>query len=484
MTHEALLQRVRDTIHQHQMLAPGDTVVVGVSGGRDSTGLFHLLAQMREDLRLTIHAAYFDHGLRPDAAEDAVWVAALSHTLGCPFHSGAGDARAYAKRMHVSVEDACRRLRYEFFLSLARTVGAQSVATGHTRDDQAETVLMRFIRGGGPTGLAGIPPVRTQEEVRVIRPLIGISRAEVAEYLTHRGISWRNDPTNQDLSILRNHIRLVTLPILEGYNPDVSLTLARLADLLREEAEALDTLAGPRIAETLAGGPGVVRIALEPFVRLPVALQRRAVREAVRRARGTIASVAFVHIEGARRLALEGRTGAVLELPGGVRVARLAGALEVAAGPAGPPEQAGVPEYRLPVPGSVVAAEYGVQVVASEVRADAPDVRERVHHPSAEEIVVDPERAGRELILRGPRPGDRFAPFGMGGRSKKVSDYLRDAGVPAYRRRWVPVLTTGNGEVLWIVGMRAAEPAEITAAAPAAAGAAQAVKVEARKLRA
>jgi tRNA(Ile)-lysidine synthase len=484
MTREALIQRVRDTIHLHQMLAPGDTVVVGASGGRDSTALFHILTQMREDLRLTIHAAYFDHGLRPDAAEDAALVAALSRTLGYPFHNGAGDARAYAQRMRLSVEDACRRLRYEYLLSVAHTVGAQALATGHTRDDQAETVLMRVIRGGGPTGLAGIPPVRVQGEVRVIRPLIGVSRAETAEYLTHRGISWRDDPTNTDLSILRNHIRWVTLPFLEGYNPDVRPTLARLADLLRDEGEALDALAGPLIAETLAGGPGVVRIALERFARLPVAVQRRALREAVRRARGTIASVAFVHIEGARRLALDGRTGAVLELPGGVRVVRQAEALEVAAGAATPPGEATAGEYRLPVPGSVVAAEYGVQVVASEVSADAPDIRERAGHPSPGEIVVDRQRAGSGLILRGPRPGDRFAPFGMGGRRKKISDFLRDAGVPAYRRRWVPVLTTENGEVLWIVGMRAAEPVERTAAAPAAVSGTQAVKVEARKLRA
>ena len=484
MTREALIQRVRDTINQHQMLAPGDTVVVGASGGRDSTALFHILTQIRENLRLTIHTAYFDHGLRPDAPEDAAWVAAVSRTLGYPFHNGAGDARAYAKKMRLSVEDACRRLRYEYLLSVAHTEGAQALATGHTRDDQAETVLMRLIRGVGPTGLSGIPPVRVQEEVRVIRPLIGVSRVETAEYLTHRGISWRDDPTNKDLSILRNHIRLVTLPILEGYNPDVRPTLARLADLLREEGEALDALAGPRIAETLAGGPGVVRIALEPFGRLPVALQRRALREAVRRARGTIASLAFVHIEGARRLALDGRTGAVLELPGGVRVARLAETLEVAAGAAAPPEKAEAREYRLPVPGSVVAAEYGVQVVVSEVPADAAGVRERSGHPSPGEIVVDRERAGSGLILRGPRPGDRFAPFGMGGQTKKVSDFLRDAGVPAYRRRWVPVLTTEKGEVLWIVGMRAAEPAERTAAISAAVSGTQVLKVEARKLRA
>lgn len=477
MSREVLLHRVRDTIHRHQMLVPGDTVIVGVSGGRDSTALVHVLAQMREELRLTIHVAHFNHQLRPDAAADAAWVAALSRTLGSPFHEGAGEARTTAQRLHLSVEDAARRLRYDFLLSVARAERAQAVATGHTRDDQAETVLMRLIRGGGLKGIAGIPPVRVAESARVIRPLIEISRRELEEYLTHRGISWRDDPTNQDLSILRNHIRLVTVPVLEGYNPDVRVTLARFADLLREEAEALDGLAAPQIAGVLAGGAEGVRIALEPFRHLPVALQRRALREAVRRVLGTVGSVAFVHIEGARRMALDGRTGAVLELPGGVRATRLAGELEFVVGEAAPPGGA-PPEYRLTVPGSVIAAEYGVHIVASEVRADAPHVRERADHPSPAEIVMDRGRAGSALIVRGPRPGDKFAPLGMGGRRKKVSDYLSEAGVPRYRRRWVPVLTTEDGEVLWIVGMRAAEPARIGDEAT------QAVKVEARKLRA
>lgn len=476
MTREALVERGLETIHRYRMVAAGDTVVVAASGGRDSTALAHVLVQMREDLRLTIHVAHFNHHLRPDAANDAAWVAAMSRALGCPFHEGAGETRPYAQRWHLSLEDAARRLRFEFLASVAEKVRAQAVATGHTRDDQAETVVMRLIRGSGLRGLAGIPPVRMQGAVRVIRPLIEISRAEIAEYLARRGVSWRDDPTNQDLTILRNRIRMVTLPALEGYNPNVRPTLARLADLLREEAEALDELAAPRISEVVAGGPGAARIALEPFARLPVALQRRALREAVRRVAGTFGAVAFVHIEGARRMALNGQAGAILEWPGGIRVVRLSGVLEVAAGEASPPGAA-VPEYRLGVPGSVIAAEFGVQIVASEVDTGAPDIRERASRPSQAEIVVDRVSAGRALILRGPRPGDRFAPFGMGGRTKAVADYLSEAKVPRYRRRWVPVLTTEGGEVLWIVGMRAAELARVGVAAT------RAVKVEARKLR-
>ncbi len=476
MAGESLVQHVRETIHRYRMLAGGDTVVIGVSGGPDSTALLHVLAELREALQLSLRVAHFDHRLRPGAAEDAACVAAMSRALGFPYHEGAGETREYAERLHFSVEDAARRLRYDFLASVARAVGAQAVATGHTLDDQAETVVMRLLRGSGLRGLAGIPPVRMLGSVRLVRPLLEVPRADIEAYLRARGLSWREDLTNRDPAILRNHIRMVVLPAVEGHNPNVRQTVARLAGLLRDEAAALDELAAPLIAAVLSGEPDAVRIAREPFGRLPVALQRRALREAVRRVRGNVDTIAFVHIEEARRLVLEGQVGAVVELPGGIRVARLSGGVEVTTQPG---EAAGGPlEYRLDVPGRVVAPEFGVYLVAEVANASPQGVRPRVNRAGAEEIMIDGARAGRVLILRGPRPGDRFAPSGMGGRTKKLSDYLSDEKVLRYRRRFVPVLTTAEGEVLWIVGMRAAESARVGAEAT------RMVRIVARRLRA
>ncbi len=472
MAGEMLLERVRDTIERHRMLAGGETVVAGVSGGADSTALLHLLAELRVPLRLTLHVAHFNHHLRPGAEEDAAFVAEMTRGLGVSYHEGAGETRAHAERLRLSIEDAARRLRYAFFTSVARDVAAQVVATGHTRDDQAETVLMRLLRGSGLRGLAGIPPVRRLDDLRLIRPLLEVPRAEVEAYLRTRGLAWREDPTNHDATILRNRIRTVVLPALEGYNPDVRGTLARLAGLLRDEADALDALAAPRIADVLTGGPDAVHIARSPFVRLPAALQRRALREAVRRVRGNIDSVGFVHVEGARRLILEGQAGAVVELPGGIRVRRLSETAEVTAeAPAVEP-----PEYRLDVPGMVIALEFGIALSAAEI--DAPEDAARFYRPGAEEIMVEAGRVGRTLFLRSPRPEDRFAPYGMRGRTKKLSDYLSEAKVPRHRRRFVPVLTTAGGDILWIVGMRAAESARI------GADARRVVRIVARKLRA
>ncbi|HLW60108.1 MAG TPA: tRNA lysidine(34) synthetase TilS [bacterium] len=466
-----IVERVRETLRRYRMLNGGETVIVAASGGPDSTALVYLLAELRDDLLLTIHLAHLNHGLRPDAVEDAAFVAAMSRALRLGCHAASADPRALADREGLSLEDAGRRLRYEFFARVARETGAAALATGHTSDDQAETVLMRMLRGTGPEGLGGIPPVRTAGGVRIIRPLIDTPRHDVEGYLRSRGIGWREDSTNQDPTILRNRIRRVLIPVLEGYNPDVRQALVRLAGLLRDEVGALESLAAPEIARALSGRRGAVIVAREPFRRLPVALQRRAIREAVRRVRGNLHAVGFVHLEGARRLVLEGRAGSRVVLPGGVRVARLPGGAEVAmddpvANPA---------EYRVPVPGRVVAIEFGLHLRATEVAGDGL-VEVRMGRPQSDEIVLDGAAIGSELILRGPRPGDRFAPAGMHGRTKTIADYLGEAKVPRHRRAFVPVLTTEGGEILWIIGMRASERAQVTEATT------RAVRVAARPL--
>lgn len=467
-----LVDRIRDTLRRHRMLAGVETVVVAASGGPDSTALAHGLATLGPELALTIHLAHLNHQLRADAAEDAAFVAALARALGLAHHQDSADPRALADREGLSLEDASRRLRYEFLTRVAHDAGAAVVATGHTLDDQAETVLMRLLRGSGLVGLTGIPPVRESGTVRIIRPLIDTTRGEVQAYLQSVGADWREDATNRDLTILRNRVRLVLLPMLEGYNPEVRQALARVAALLRDEAEAIDALAASPIAGVLSGGPPVVQVAVGPFARLPVALQRRALRGAVERARGNLRAIRFVHIEEARRLVLEGQVGSWLSLPGGVRITRLADSVEVSAvEPARPPGA-----YRLPVPGRVVALEFGVHLTAEAIPRDRPAADPETSRP--DEVVLDAMQVGGELILRGPQPGDRFAPVGMRGRTKLVAEYLSDEKVPRHRRPFVPVLATREGAILWIVGMRAAETARVTPAT------AKAVRVVARRLRA
>jgi tRNA(Ile)-lysidine synthase len=467
------VDRVREMIRRHSMLIGGETVVVAASGGPDSTALVHAMVALGRDMRWSLHIAHLNHGLRRDAAEDAAFVAAMSRALGLIHHAESADARSLA-REGFSLEDAARRLRYGFLTRVAKDVGASAIATGHTLDDQAETVLLRLLRGSGLDGLAGIPPVRQGDAVRIVRPLLETTRAEVLAYLREIDVGWREDPSNQDHDILRNRIRLVLLPALEGYNPDVRRTLARVAGLLRDEAEVLRSLAAPGIAETLSGDSGSVRVSRTPFVRLATALQRRALREAVQRVRGNLNGVRFVHIEGARQLVLEGEVGAWLPLPGGVRVTRVSGGAEVAV-----QTPTRVPSaYRLPVPGDVVALDFGVHVSAETLAADHLDANVARGEMPPNTVTMDADVITGDLVVRGPKSGDRFAPLGMAGRTKLVADYLRDEGVPRYRRALTPLLANDEDVIVWVVGMRASDVGQITAATK------RVVRVVARPLRA
>ncbi len=468
------LDRIRETIRRHGMLIGGETIVVAVSGGPDSTALLHAMTALGREMRWSLHVAHLDHGLRREAADDAAFVAAVSQALGLEHRAESVDARSLATRDGLSLEDAARRLRYEFLTRTAKDIGATAIATGHTLDDQAETVLLRLLRGSGLDGLAGIPPVRQSDGIRVVRPLLEVTRDEVMAYLNEIGAGWRDDSTNQNREILRNRIRLVLLPALEGYNRDVRRTLARVAGLLRDEADVLRSLAAPGIAEALSGDSGTVRVAQTSFARLPAALQRRALREAVRRVRGNLSGVRFVHIEEARQLVLEGEGGAWLPLPGGVRVTRVSGGAEVAVGvPARTPTL-----YRLPVPGDVVALDFGLHVSAETIVGDRVHAEVMRSDTPLNTVMLDADVIAGELVIRGPKPGDRFAPLGMGGRTKLVADYLRDEGVPRHRRALTPILTTADDLILWVVGMRASD------AGRAGGPTKRAVRIVARPLKA
>ncbi|HEU4797815.1 MAG TPA: tRNA lysidine(34) synthetase TilS, partial [bacterium] len=192
-----LLDQVLATIRGHHMLERGEGVVVAVSGGADSMALLHLLDALREDWELTLHAAHLNHGLRPDAEEDAEFVRAAARRLAIPVTIEAADVRAIAAREKRSIEDAGRRARYEFLGQVARDAGARRIATAHTRDDQVETVLMRVAGGGAWEMLAGIPPVRRLDGAEVVRPLREGSRQDILRYLAARDVVWREDPTNR-----------------------------------------------------------------------------------------------------------------------------------------------------------------------------------------------------------------------------------------------------------------------------------------------
>lgn len=283
MEEAAFLAAVERTIRAHAMLAPGDAVVVAVSGGPDSMALLDALVRLAPTWRLRLHAVHVDHGLRPDSGEDAAWVADRVRAMGLLPDVVRVDAAAHARAHRLSLEAAARQLRYRELERARRRVGAARIAVGHHRDDVAETVLLRLCTGAGSDGLAGIPPVRGA----IVRPLIERSRAEILAYLAARGLPWREDPSNRDLRFPRNRIRHELLPWLERHvNPRVRAALARTAALLRDEVEWLEAEAR-RSLEELARPPADgswLELDAAGLMALPAALQRRVLRLACWRA--------------------------------------------------------------------------------------------------------------------------------------------------------------------------------------------------------
>jgi len=238
-----LLQQIRQTIRRERLLPPGARVLVALSGGADSVALTHVLLELSEHGGFSVVAlAHFNHQLRPTANRDEEFCRSLASGLGLDFEVERADVAGYARSQRLSVEDAARRLRYAFLERTAGRRGADHVAVGHTLDDQAETVLLKLIRGAGPTGLGGISP----RKGLIVRPLLEVTKQDLTAYLSDRGIGWMEDETNGDLANPRNRLRQVGLPELERTYPGATRAIARAGDSVRTDAEWLD-----RTADTL-----------------------------------------------------------------------------------------------------------------------------------------------------------------------------------------------------------------------------------------
>jgi tRNA(Ile)-lysidine synthase len=317
-----LSEQVLEYVRRHGLLKPGDRVGVAVSGGADSVGLLRLLLELRGELGVVLSVAHFHHGIRgAEADADARLVAELAKTHGLELHSARGDAPAHARERHASLETAARNLRYQFFRELLERGAMDKMATGHTLDDQAETVLMKALRGAGTRGLAGIHPVLA---AGIVRPLLAIRRRGLETYLRALGQEWREDSSNQDRRHLRNRIRHELLPLLErDFNPEVARVLAETAEVARTEEEYWQREMERLLPEVYAADG--VSLKLEPLLAQPPAVQRRIVRAALERAG---AHFDFRHGEEILRLAQKSK-GAV-ELAGGWRVVREKAGLRIA----------------------------------------------------------------------------------------------------------------------------------------------------------
>ena len=308
----SLSQRVHHAIRRHRLCAPESRVLIGLSGGADSVALTFLLLELAGRGAFTLAGlAHLNHGLRSTAARDEAFCLALADRLGLPLAVEHADVRGFAARESLSVEDAARRLRYGFLARASERAGADRIAVGHTEDDQAETVLLKLMRGAGLTGLAGIHPRRDL----VVRPLLGVPRAELRGYLVSRGETWVEDETNAGLENPRNRVRHRVLPELDrALGAAAGPAIARAADLAREDGAWLDALARERfqrLARVVPGGG--LELAAAGLMEEPVPLRRRIVLQALRTA-APDREIGLDHVESA--LAVVEGTRRAADVPG------------------------------------------------------------------------------------------------------------------------------------------------------------------------
>jgi tRNA(Ile)-lysidine synthase len=308
-----LTARIRRTVDQHGLFGAGDRLIVAVSGGADSTAL----ALALPDVALAVGAevvalAHLNHQLREDAAEDEGFCADLAARLGLAFVADRVDVAAAARRARTSIEDAGRSVRYAFLNEAASRCGATGIAVAHTLDDQAETLVLRLLRGAGPAGLAGIFP----RAGAVVRPMLDVTRAEVESYLQDAGVTWREDATNRDVSIPRNRIRHQLMPWLrEHFGESVSSVIARQAAVFREDADRLDTEATETGRGLVLDSDGRTDVPLAWLLDQPPAVVRRILMSVLRR-RANGRFVGLLHVEAALGVARGPETRAAVDLPG------------------------------------------------------------------------------------------------------------------------------------------------------------------------
>ena len=437
---QLLRNKVLRFILEQGLFIQGETVVVACSGGADSTALLDILANL-QGFPLKLVAAHLNHMLRgeeSDGDERSVRVAARRY--GIHVEISRIDVAALGQQRRLSLEEAGREARYGFFREIAIKHSASAIALGHHRGDQAETILMRLVRGAGGGGLSGMRP-RSGE---IVRPLLQLSRDEIEAYLRQAGLIWREDGSNTDTRFMRNRIRLELLPLLETFNPEIIQILNQSAEALAADGEILAELASLAIKRVAESESAAVRFDLAKLCLEPVPLRKRLYRIAISSVKGDLKRISFIHLADTESLALSKKPNGELNLPGGVRVVRDYGSLVFTCQK--DESFSGMDElsidacgsYDLPCGGLISVRPFG------DIEGTGKDA-----------LILDPEELPFPWTVRYFHKGDRFRPLGMDG-SKKVKDLFIDRKIPLRERARTPILVCQD-EIIWVCGVQPSE---------------------------
>jgi len=456
---------------------------VAVSGGQDSVCLLHILVKLQEELKVGLHVAHLNHQLRgADSEADAQYVSDLAHQLGIPATIGQRDVKAHQAQQRTSLEEAAREVRYTFLAQVAKSVGADRVAVGHTTDDHIETILMHIIRGTGTRGLRGLQPRNlwhsSDSSLIVIRPLLQVSRQETAAYCPNHQLMPRVDASNLSLSSLRNRIRHQLLPQLRSYNPRIAGALLRTARIVGDDLAFLER-ESTRLWGSVAQRQGdTIILDKEGFIQLPSALQRHLLRTAIEELLGSLKDIETRHIEEAMAVLIK-PAGRRLSLPGGLVFVIEYNRYLLGMGAAAlSPFPVLRNEIVLKIPGETLFPIWCVEAtivdreqmrekgmskganVPLETIAPFPLLKEKGLISNLFTAYFDLDEVSGEVIVRCRQPGDRFQPLGM-SQPKRLGEFMIDAKIPRAWRQRIPIVCSPQ-HILWVVGWRIDDRVKVT----------------------
>jgi tRNA(Ile)-lysidine synthase len=432
------------------MLPPGERIAVAVSGGPDSILLLEFMKRFSRETGISLSVAHFNHHLRgPDSDADERFVARRAEDLGLKLFRGEADVARIARAKGQNVEATARELRYRFFFSLVNQHKTHKVATAHTANDQAETILLRLLRGAGARGLGGIYPVL---DGKVVRPFLNLRRAEIESEIQTRQLEFRVDASNQDTRFTRNRIRQHLLPLLAtDFNPRIVAILSQLANRSRDDDAFLQQVASERARFWRVREGNQEKIGLRPLIEFHPALQRQVLRDMISAASGSLRGLTSTHVEALRRFASSSQSGRQLILPGGLTAQKELEWLVIGS------ELKSATEgfcFAVTPPAEITVAPLALKLrflIAENVPSGAAE--KEYNYNKA--VRLDLDKLGDGLILRNWQPGDRFQPFGS-RRALKLKELFLRRRIPATSRKSWPVLLS-NQQVVWVQGFPAAQ---------------------------
>ena len=440
-----LIERVRDTIRKYSMIS-GENILIGLSGGPDSVCLADVLDKLKEELNISLSAVYIDHGMRPEeTGNEADFCRGFCKERGINFIEESVNVREHAEEGGTNLQEAARELRYQKFEEISNRLGTEYIALGHNADDQAETVLMRLLKGAGMKGLTGIPPVRDL----IIRPLIEIERSMIEDYLKENSVAYTVDSSNLKEKYFRNWLRLSLLSEIKKKDPAVIREISRTAEILRDEDEYLEIIVTKTLMRLFSRkDDGTIELFLTPLSSIEKPVLRRLLRRAVDAAKG-LRGISFSNIEDIIDLIRNGKAGDSLDLPREIRVIREYSLLKIST-----LKHVKITKYKLEPPCDVAIRETGavIKSVYEEKGSDPADGRK--------EVFLDACLLKFPLLIRARAAGDHFYPAGF-GKKKKLQDFFVDEKVPRDLRDSVPLVLSGD-DIVWVAGFRADERFRVT----------------------